>query len=144
MIELERSALLMCPAEQMYALINDVEAYPEYMDGCESATILEHTDETMVARLSLHRSGLHHSFITRNRLFPPERVELTLEEGPFEFFEGQWRVQPLRADACKVSLQLRFRLKSGLLDVAAKGLFNNVANHLVDAMVKRAKKEQGQ
>ena len=43
MNDIRRSALLPYSAERVYALINDVEAYPQYMDGCVGAEILPTT-----------------------------------------------------------------------------------------------------
>ena len=72
MTDIQRSALLPFSAEQVYALINDVSAYPKYMNGCVGAEILEQTDEIMEARLDLAKGGLKYSFTTRNTLCPPQ------------------------------------------------------------------------
>ncbi len=34
MAQVSRSALLMYSAEEMYQLVNDVNAYPEFLPGC--------------------------------------------------------------------------------------------------------------
>ena len=65
MNDIRRSALLPYSAERVYALINDVEAYPEYMDGCVGAQVLYVDGETMEARLDLARAGIRMSFTTR-------------------------------------------------------------------------------
>ena len=52
----------------------------------------------------------HHGFTTQNTLKRPERMELSLIEGPFETFSGHWVFRPLGAGACKVSLRLQFEL----------------------------------
>ena len=44
-------------------------------------------------------------------------MRLRLKEGPFEHFEGIWRFQPLAAQACKVSLDLEFAVRGGIVDV---------------------------
>lgn len=36
----ERSALVAYSAQQMFDLVNDIEAYPQYMDGCVGARVL--------------------------------------------------------------------------------------------------------
>lgn len=138
MAEILRSALLPYGAEQVYSLINDIAAYPEYMDGCTGAEVLSVSGTTMEARLDLSRAGLSYSLITRNTLQPPATVSMVLVDGPFNEFAGQWQVQPLSDKACKVSVALRFELESRVLDKAAKALFNPMADNLVDAVVKRA------
>lgn len=138
MTVIERSALVPYPAEAMYELVNDIEAYPNFMDGCVGAQVLNRTADSIEARLDLAKGGIRYSFTTRNRLLPPHRIELTLVEGPFEQLGGHWLFQPLSAEASKVSLRLEFEMASRLLGLAAGKMFNAVANQLVDALVKRA------
>ncbi|CAA0081462.1 Persistence and stress-resistance toxin PasT [Zhongshania aliphaticivorans] len=143
MNEIRRSALLPYPAEVIYRLINDIEAYPQYMDGCVGAEVLARSDDAMDARLDLSRAGIRLSFVTRNTLTPDRSVKLTLLEGPFENLSGEWTLLPLGADACKVSLHLQFVLTNSLVGAATRQLFNAVANNLVDALVKRANEQYG-
>lgn len=138
MNEIRRSALLPYSAEAVFALINDVAAYPQYMDGCVGAEILLSTEQLMEARLDLSRGGVNLSFTTRNQLQPPKKICLELIDGPFDSLRGEWSLLALGDQACKVNLQLQFALENALVAAASKQLFNSVANNLVDALVKRA------
>jgi ribosome-associated toxin RatA of RatAB toxin-antitoxin module len=138
MTEINRSALVPFAADVMYQLVNDIEAYPKYMEGCVGAQITARGDDWLEARLDLAKGGLKYSFTTRNKLLPPSEIDLTLVEGPFEYFSGRWRFQALAPTACKVTLHLEFEMAGKLLNFAAKALFNSVANQLVDQLVKRA------
>lgn len=133
-----RSALVPFSAEAMYQLVNDIEAYPQFMDGCVGAQILARSDDSVEARLDLAKGRLRYSFTTRNRLLPPERIELSLVEGPFESFNGSWSFRTLGEDACKVELQLSFEMSGRLMNFAARKMFDGIANQMVDALVKRA------
>ena len=143
MTVIERSALLPHTAEQVFDLVADLERYPEFLDGCVGAEIRERSEETVTATLRLSRAGISHSFTTRNKMTPPEKIELTLVDGPFDSFSGQWMFRPLGEAACKTSLKLHFELTSGLTGVAAAKLFDKVALDLVDALVRRANQELG-
>lgn len=140
---IQRSALVPYAAEAIYQLVNAIEAYPQFMDGCVGAKILTQDATQMEARLELAKAGMRYSFVTRNRLFPPERIELELVEGPFEKFSGQWSFQALQEHASKVSLHLEFELSSRLLGFAARKVFDGIANQMVDALVKRAHQVYG-
>jgi ribosome-associated toxin RatA of RatAB toxin-antitoxin module len=144
MTTIERSALVAHPVAAMYQLVNDIEAYPQFMEGCVGAQVLQRTPELIDARLDLSKGGIKYSFTTRNRLLPPQRIELTLLEGPFDKFSGCWSFQELSPQACKVTLHLDFEMSGKLLGLAVKTLFNSVANQLVDALVKRANHIYGQ
>ncbi|GAA4100587.1 type II toxin-antitoxin system RatA family toxin [Zhongshania borealis] len=143
MTEIRRSALLPYSASIIYQLINDVEAYPQYMDGCVGAEVLVRDDEMMEARLDLAKAGIKLSFVTRNQLKANRSVSLKLVDGPFDDLTGEWTLLALGDEACKVSLHLRFSLANSLVGAATKQLFNSVANNLVDALVKRANEQYG-
>ena len=143
MTTIQRSALVPYSAQAMFDLVNAIEAYPQFMEGCAGAQVLHRSDEFIEARLDLAKGGLHYSFTTRNRLAPPDRIELTLVEGPFEEFHGEWTFHALGEQACKMGLHLKFRLSGRLLNFAARKMFDGVANQMVDALVKRAHQTHG-
>lgn len=135
---IERSAMVLHSAGMMFDLVNDIESYPQYMDGCQAATVLARTEQEIVARLDLARAGIKQSFTTRNILSRPDKIELSLEEGPFKRLQGHWQFEALTESACKVSLILEFEFKSGIAQLAGSKLFSRVANNLVAATTERA------
>jgi len=140
---IQRSALVMHSAPQMFELVNDVESYPVYMDGCVGVEVIEQGDCYMIARLDLRKSGVSYSFATRNELIPHEEIRLNLHSGPFKQLSGAWVFKALTAEACKVTLNLEFEANSQLVGVAATSLFSSVANNLVSALSERADKVFG-
>lgn len=143
MTSIHRSALLPYQPRQLFDLINDIEAYPSYMEGCVGAEILRREDDFIEARLDLSRGGVSQSFTTRNRTVDARHINLELVEGPFEFFEGNWEFSPLGDVACKVMLDLEFEVNNALLGAAAARLFDSVTNNLVSAVEKRARQLYG-
>ena len=143
MTNVNRSALLPYRAQQLFDLVNDIESYPRYMDGCVGAQVLRREEGLVEARLDLSKGGVSQSFTTRNRMVDAEHISLELVEGPFEQFEGRWEVTPLGDAACKVSLGLAFRVNNAVLGAAASKLFDSVTNNLVAAVEKRAKELYG-
>jgi len=141
--EIHRSALLLYPAQLMFALVDDIESYPRFMDGCVGAEVISRNEDFVEARLHLAKAGIRQSFTTRNRLQAPDSIDMELVEGPFEVFEGRWSFEALREDACKVSLTLSFRLSNALIGRAARQLFESVASGLVDSVCRRAKELHG-
>ncbi len=135
---IERSALLPYSAEQLFELVNDVEAYPQYMDGCVAAQVLSSDEGGMEARLELKKGGISQSFATRNHWEEHSQIVMELLEGPFESLHGVWNFNALASDACKVSLDLRFTMNNQLVSKAAERLFESVAGNLVNALCQRA------
>jgi ribosome-associated toxin RatA of RatAB toxin-antitoxin module len=136
---INRSALVMHSAARMYALVNDVERYPEFLDGCAKVDLLEASISAMSARLYLSKAGLSYQFVTLNTLAPGEKITLALQDGPFDYLRGSWTFTPLRDDACKVEMVLEFGV-SGLKGKALSGLFSPIAANMVAAFCKRADK----
>ena len=119
-------------------LVNDIESYPSYMDGCVGAQILKREGPIIDARLELSRGGIEQSFATRNHAHEFHTIELELLEGPFDSLSGAWKFQGLGDMACKISLDLEFSLKNSVLGLAAGKLFDSVTHNLVDAVSRRA------
>lgn len=138
MTSIHRHALVRHSAARMYGLVNDVAAYPRRFAWCEGAQVIEQSDEHMLARLELRIAGLRTAFTTRNRLSPPNRIELRLEEGPFRQLSGQWIFHTLAEDACKVSLSLDFEVAGKLVGSALALGFQGLADRLVDDFCREA------
>lgn len=138
MIEIHRSALVLVSAEKLYHLINDIESYPEFLDGISQAEVVEASSEHMLGRLLIKKAGIEKTIVTRNQLTEPTRIEMTLEEGPLEQLHGVWSIKPLNDDGCKVSLDLSFSSGSGLKRMAFNAMFKQVADSMVDSFVTRA------
>jgi ribosome-associated toxin RatA of RatAB toxin-antitoxin module len=134
----QRTALVMHSDQAMFDLVNDVASYPQFMQGCQTAEVFEHTEQQMVARLDLKKGGVKTSFMTRNRLQAPSEIEMSLEDGPFKSLKGVWRFKALTPQACKVSLDLEFEFNSTAVGLAASKLFSSMANELVDSLCRRA------
>lgn len=138
MIAISRSALLPYPASAMFALVNDIESYPAFLQGCLGAKVHSVTDEVVTASLELGKAGLRYTLTTRNELDAPRRMRMFLVDGPFRYFRGEWLFEELTQNACKVSLEMQFEFSSGLIDAALGALFESTAQDLVSAVCKRA------
>ena len=141
---IHRSALVPHSPEQMFALVDDIERYPEFLPWCRSAREISRDEDEVVASLDLAKGSVHKTFTTRNRLQPGKMIEMRLVDGPFRHLEGFWRFDRLQGDACRISLDLEFEFSSKLVGLAIAPVFNPVANSLVDAFVQRANRLYGQ
>jgi ribosome-associated toxin RatA of RatAB toxin-antitoxin module len=138
MTSIHRHALVRHSALRMYGLVNDVAAYPRRFNWCESSQVLEQSESQMLARLELRIGGLRTGFTTRNALSPPNRIELSLVEGPFRRLGGAWTFHTLAEDACKVSLSLDFEVAGKLVGSALALGFQGLADRLVDDFCREA------
>jgi len=133
-----KSALLAYSAAEMYAIVNDIEAYPEFLPWCKSSQIISANEDEIKATLDLSRSGINKSFTTCNRLQKDKMIEMRLVDGPFRHLEGFWRFEALNEAASKVMFDMEFEFSSKLLSVTVGPVFSQITGSLVDAFSKRA------
>ena len=143
MPEISRSALVPYAPEQMYALVDGIAAYPEFLPWCSNATELKRTDDSVQASVEISKGAVKKSFTTLNTMQTGEVIEMSLVDGPFKRLHGFWRFETLKPGACKVSLDLQFEFSNKLMALAIGPVFNQVANTLVDSFVDRARKVYG-
>ncbi|MBL0712049.1 MAG: SRPBCC family protein [Colwellia sp.] len=140
---INRSALVMYSAEQMYQLINDVLAYPNFLPDCSDSKIISQNDNSVTAALLVSKGGLKKWFTTENTLVSNQEVRLMLVDGPFKKLQGSWLLTPLSDEACKVSLALEYEFSNKVFDIAFGRVFNHLANNMVQAFTQRAKEVYG-
>ncbi|WP_409420275.1 type II toxin-antitoxin system RatA family toxin [Pseudaeromonas sp. ZJS20] len=143
MAQLHRSALVMYSAEEMYALVNDVVAYPQFLPGCVASRVISQSELTMVAEVSVAKAGINKQFTTKNTLVPGREILMELVEGPFRRLHGVWHFTPLDEAACKVALSLEFEFSSRLIETAFGAIFRELAGAMVKAFCQRAKEVYG-
>ncbi|WP_220720649.1 SRPBCC family protein [Agarivorans litoreus] len=139
MPQVNRSALVMFSAKQMYQLVNDVNAYPEFLPGCVNSKILEESPSTMVAQVGVAKAGIKNKFVTKNTLTEDQSIQMKLVDGPFKSLTGVWNFVALDEQACKVMLDLDFEFSNKLIAAAFGRVFNELAGNMVQAFVERAK-----
>jgi len=126
----------------MYALVNDVASYPEFLPWCRGSEVIESAPDRMLARLELARAGVSRWFTTRNALIPGRRIAIVLEHGPFKALHGAWAFEPV-GTGCKVTLDMEFEFDSLLLDLTLGPFLQDTFASLLDAFVKRAAERHG-
>lgn len=143
----ERSALLAFGAQQLCTLVNDVEAYPQFMPGCVSARVEAREGDRIRARLGFRLRGLADTFSTENQvsLLPDGslRIQMNLLDGPFRQLAGVWDFQPLADDAAKVSLRLTLEFGNRLMETTLGPWLDRAINGVIDAFRQRAIKIYG-
>jgi ribosome-associated toxin RatA of RatAB toxin-antitoxin module len=144
MREIKHSALVAQPPARLFALINDIESYPQFIPWCTHAKVLSKSDHEIVATIGVRRGPLHSEFTTRNQLEQDRRILMHLVTGPFKMLEGEWLLTPIAqpvdgAGGCRVQLTMKFAFKNPLTAVLFEQKFAETAASLMDAFVARAR-----
>jgi len=143
MAEVNKSVLVAYPAQRMFALVDAVEKYPEFLPWCSSTEVIFRDPLLTRATIRINYHGIRQSFSTENAKREPHLMQIKLIEGPFRTLEGGWRFTDLGSSGCKVELSLRYEFASRMLDKLIGPVFSYIVNNLVDAFVKRAHRVYG-
>lgn len=138
MKRISRSAIVEHPASAMYALVEDIEAYPAFLPWCAEARVHERAAGRTRATLTAGLRGVRHAFTTLNRNTPAEAIDMQLVEGPFRRFSAAWRFRALSPGACAIEFTLEYELATRALGVLLEPLFDRIADTMVDAFARRA------
>jgi ribosome-associated toxin RatA of RatAB toxin-antitoxin module len=132
----------------MFALVDDIERYTEFLPWVSGAQIVERTESERIGRLEMSRAGLREQITTRNIVTPPGRLEMHLIDGPFRVLEGVWTFDAIFdqtggearvARGARIGFALRFEFKSRMTDMLLASKVASSCDTLVDAFVKRAR-----
>lgn len=140
MAVVEKSVLVPYSAEKMFALVDDVAAYPQFLPWCGGSSVVPVDGNTVHATVHINYHHIKHSFTTVNVRQAPDSINMTLKDGPFKHLDGGWLFIPLSDSACKIELRLHYEFSGKLLEKAFGPVFHYIANNFVDAFVHRAEK----
>jgi ribosome-associated toxin RatA of RatAB toxin-antitoxin module len=141
-----KSVLIWYSPQEMYALVTDVNQYPQFLPWCDHASVVDQDTLGMTAEVGIAFAGVRQTFITRNVHTESSRVDMQLVKGPFSKLDGQWNFLPLgdgSQRACKVELSLNYGFDNATLAKLVGPVFDKIAASMVDAFVKRAQQVYG-
>lgn len=127
---------------QLYALVMDVERYPEFLPWCRAARIIERTPDYFLGELVISFAHLTESYVSKVQGTPPGtgegKIEATLVRGPFEYLSNHWRFVPLPNGGTEVHFGVDFAFRSKLLERMIGGIFTRAVEKMGAAFSARA------
>ena len=131
------------PAELMYAVVADVEKYPQFLPWVVALRLLSRRENGLVAEMAVGYGGLRERYTSEVRLNPVARtidvvaIHDAKQAGPFKTLENRWRFTP-QGQGCEVEFCISFEFKSRLLHSVAGHAFEKVLLKMTDAFEARA------
>jgi len=134
--------------DDMYRLVADVEAYPQFVPLCQALEIRqrEHngTHDVLVADMTAAYKFIRETFTSRVTL-DPNASEILVEyiDGPFRHMKNRWRFRPAGEAACDVDFFIAYEFRSHALQLLMGALFDKAFRKFVDAFEERARQVYG-
>jgi coenzyme Q-binding protein COQ10 len=127
------------PAELMYAVVSDVEKYPQFLPWVVALRVLSRGENRMTAEMAVGYGALRERYTSDVVLDPVQRrVDVGQIKGPFKTLENHWRFTPLD-DGCEIEFSIKFEFKSRLLHSVAGAKFEKAMMKMADAFEARAR-----
>ena len=121
-----------CDCARLFDLAADIESYPRFLPWCRSARVLSRADGVWEVDNQFGAGPVEARFRSRAVPRPPERLEITSDDGPFRSFRLVWTFTPLAGGGCRVAADYAMEFRSPLLRLLA-GLGAPEAGRLVMA-----------
>jgi coenzyme Q-binding protein COQ10 len=130
-------------ADNMFALVADVEQYPAFVPLCERLVLKEREQheagDVLVAEMTVAYRFLRESFVTRVTLRPDQRhILVEYVDGPFRFLENRWSFTPVGTHSCEIGFDLAYEFRSRALQMLMGQMFDRAFRKFVGAFEARA------
>jgi coenzyme Q-binding protein COQ10 len=130
-------------ADDMFALIADVERYPEFVPLCQRLIIkarnVEGGRDILVADMTVAYKIIRETFTTRVTLDRAARtVDAQYLNGPFKHLDSRWSFTPEGEGACIVRFTIDYAFKSRALAAVMGAVFDTAFRKFAAAFETRA------
>lgn len=136
-------------AADMYALVADVQRYPEFVPLCSALTVRdrkagEGNAEILIADMTVAYRMLHETFTSSVTLDPGRyRVDVEHVAGPFRHLVNRWRFTDVSPGHCEVDFYVSYEFASRTLQLLAGSVFDRAFRKFVGAFEARADEIHG-
>jgi ribosome-associated toxin RatA of RatAB toxin-antitoxin module len=143
MAVIERSACVAFSANQMLALVNDIDAYPEFLHWCRGARVERRQGSAVDAAMDIGIAGISRTMRTRNtttihKAGGSAHIQIDMLDGPLKSLHGHWRLADREPTGCDVVLRLEYEVPRSPFGLIIRGLFDEIANSQLNAFIARA------
>ncbi len=131
--------LLPYTPEQLFALVADIESYPEFLPWCAAARVLTRQGDIWTADLVIHFKALYEKYTSRVVLHPYNAITVDAINGPFHHFHNAWRFLPAPDGVgTLLEFEIDFSFRSTLLNALIGMLFERALVKMIAAFETRA------
>lgn len=128
---------------QMFALVADVERYPEFLPMCEALTVRSRREgdgiTVLTADMTVGYKALRETFTSQVTLRPAEnRIDVKYLEGPFRYLENRWDFEPTAGGGTDIRFFIEYEFKSRILGALMGSMFDRAFRMFADAFKRRA------
>ena len=125
---------------QIFNQIANFENYSSYIPGCTNAKLIQKEDEYEVGELEFNFLLRNYSIKSKNFLLG-NTILIKQIEGPFESFDGEWKVSEIDNQNTEVTFKAEFKLPFLLNNLLPDKVIDNFCKVAIEAFVDRITKD---
>jgi len=128
---------------QMFALVADIEKYPQFLPLCEGLTVRRRTPrdgggEVLLADMTVGYRAIRETFTSRVTLDPANlKILVEYVDGPFRYLENRWSFKPSEAGS-EVGFFISYEFASRMLGLLMGAMFDKAFRKFAEAFERRA------
>jgi len=132
------------PAADMFALVADVESYPQFVPLCREMKVRRRTagangTEVIIAEMTVAYKMIHETFTSRVTLDPANsQILVGYLDGPFSHMENRWTFRAAGEDACDVEFYIAYEFRNRALGLIMGTMFDTAFRRFAEAFERRA------
>lgn len=129
--------------QEMFALVADVERYPEFLPMCEALGVRSRRErdgiEMLVADMTVGYKRIRETFTSQVVLKPTEnQIDVKYLDGPFKYLDNRWTFRPRADGGTDVEFFIDYEFKSRILGALMGAMFDRAFRMFAEAFEKRA------
>lgn len=130
-----------CPfsAAQMYALVADVEAYPDFLPWCLATRVRRQEGNKMFCDMVIGFKMIKEKYTSEVTLEENKKVMIVYKNGPFKYLNSHWIFIEQEDGSCVIDFYVDFEFRSALLQKLMGAVFNEAVQLMISAFQKRAR-----
>lgn len=130
-------------ADEMFALVADVEKYPEFVPLCERLAVRgrrqDGAREVLIADMTVAYKIIRETFTTKVVIDPAgPSIRADYLDGPFKHLENVWTFAAIDAGHCVIRFEIDYEFRSRTLSMLMGTVFDKAFRKFADAFEKRA------
>lgn len=130
-------------ADDMFALVADIERYPDYLPWCGGARIRRRDmvdgKEVLLADLIVSYKLFRERFTSKVTLDREARlIDVAYVEGPFRHLHNKWQFEPRPDGGTRIHFFIDFEFRSQMLQKMMNAVFSKAFSRMMQAFVDRA------
>jgi len=127
---------------QLFDLVADVAAYPQFLPWCVGARIVWRKENRFNADVLIGYKFIREGFNSTVTLTPHRHIGVDYQKGPCKHLRNSWDFLPVTQNGqlkCQIDFFIDFEFHVGLLGASLKPIFSEATKRMVDAFEQRAR-----